>query len=172
MNKKLLGILGIVVVALAASYAVWSMTWTSCTVSMTAHSASVTTIGQFEDCACTIPFESHDWSGVVQGQEYEVKYYIKNTGTVGVYITYLPTWLFWDENQTRFHIAVDIIEFGTPCQLDPMFEPMLEKEPLVCDRGFFLPSGKVIKIDVKLFVESLVSGGSWAWDFTIYGCAP
>jgi len=174
LNKKYAGVLAIVVVAAAAAFGVWADTWTSCVVSMTAHSASVVTIGQFEDCLCTIPFNVHDWNGVVQGQTYECKYYIRNTGTVGVWITYLPTDLTFDDDQTRFHFDVDIIEFGTPCQLDSITPVvMLEKDPSpgMCLVGYFLGPGKVIKIDVMMRVDALVSGGNWAFDFTIYGCA-
>ena len=38
--------------------------------------------------------------------------------------------------------------------------------------GFLLNPGKVIKIDIVMFVDSVVAGGSWSWNFYIEGCAP
>jgi hypothetical protein len=86
----------------------------------------------------------------------------------------LPTDLSFDDNQTRFHITVTVIEGpATVCQLNPCSPvPLPEKNPLICASGFLLNPGKVIKVDIELHVDSLVSGGSWAWDFFFYGCAP
>jgi archaellum component FlaG (FlaF/FlaG flagellin family) len=174
MNKKIVASLAIVAIAIAAAYGVYSMTWTSARISMTAGSASLYTIGLFQDCMTTNPFTAHDWDGVVQGQEYEVTLYVKNTGTVALYVTYLPTDLSFDLDQTRFTITVNVIEGpATPCQLNPITPVLMpEKNPLVCNNGFLLNPGKVIKIDIVLTVASLVSGGHWAWDFDIFGCAP
>jgi hypothetical protein len=174
MNKKLIGVIAIVALAIATAYGVYSMTWTSARVHMTAGSASVITVGLYQDCLCTSPFTGWDWDGVVQGQTYEVTCYVKNTGTVALYITYDPTYLYFDNNQTRFNTHVTVIEGpATVCQLQPCTPtPLPEKNPLVCANGFLLNPGKVIKIDIVLGVDSLVSGGTWAWDFYIEGCAP
>jgi len=174
MNRKTVGILSIALVAmLTMTYAV-SMTWTSSKISMTAGSASIISLGIYEDCDTTIPFCSHDWNGVVQDQVYEVTVYVRNTGTEAVYLTYLPTDLSFDHDQTRMTTRVYIIEGpATPCQLNPVDRiPLPEKIPTYCDQGFLLTPGKVVKLDIELFVHSLVAGGTWAWDFFIYGCAP
>ncbi len=174
MDRKLVGMAAIASVLLAAAAGAYAMTWTEARISMTAGSASIVTIGLFSDCATTIPFISHDWDGVVQGQTYEVTVYVKNTGTQAVYITYTPSSLSFDSAQTRFRINVSVIEGpATPCQLNPITPVALPvKNPLVCENGFLLTPGKVIKLDIVLTVDSLVSGGTWAWNFFIAGCAP
>jgi hypothetical protein len=100
---------------------------------------------------------------------YEVTMYVKNTGTEALFITYLPTNLSWDGRQTRMTTTVYVIEGpATYCQLNPIEPvPLLEKDPLICDRGFLLTPGKVIKLDVILTVASLVAGGSWSWNLGI-----
>jgi hypothetical protein len=174
MNKKISAILAVVLVAVAGATAAMSMTWTESRISMTAGSASIVTIGLYEDCATTIPFTTYDWDGVVQGQEYEVTCYVKNTGTQAVYISYTPSALSFDGAQTRFRLNVTVIEGpATSCQLNPISPTFLPiKNPLVCENGFLLLPGKVIKVDIILLVDSLVSGGTWAWNFDIAGCAP
>ena len=174
MNRKLVGILVAVLVAVAGSAVAVSMTWTESKVTMTAGTASVVSIGLFEDCATTVPFTTHDWDGVVQDQEYEVTTYVKNTGNQAVYITYTPSTKNFDGDQTRFRIVVNVIESpATPCQLLPMTPQALPvKDPMNCPNGFLLLPGKVIKVDIILLVDSTVSGGTWSWDFFIAGCAP
>jgi hypothetical protein len=141
---------------------------------MTVGNASIVTIGVFSDCATTVPFTSYNWDGVTQGQQYEVTAYVKNTGSVAVYISYTPGALNFDGAQTRFRINVSVLEGpATPCQLlpiSPVFLPL--KNPLVCENGFLLLPGKVIKVDIVLLVDSVVAGGSWSWNFYIAGCAP
>jgi hypothetical protein len=215
MNKKLAGILAVTLIAVIGGSAAWTMTWTESRITMTAGTASVVSIGLFQDCACTVPLTSHDWGGVVQDQEYEVTAYVRNTGNQAVYITYetsggepfvsdghddlqgedlatdrvLGGHIIFDGGQTRFRILVSVLEGpGLPCQLLPTVDPPTEsvkqlfdavggcplplKDPLVCDNGFLLLPGKVIKVDIVLLVDSVVAGGSWSWDFFIAGCAP
>ena len=174
MNRKILSVFAICLIAIIGASAAWTMTWTESRVTMTAATASVVSVGLFEDCATTIPFVSHDWSGVVQGQEYEVTTYAKNTGNQAVYISYTPGSLSFDGAQTRFRVVVNVLEGpATSCQLLPITPtPLPVKNPLNCENGFLLLPGKVIKLDIVLFVDSVVAGGSWSWNLFIAGCAP
>ena len=174
INKKLLGILAVALVAIIGSSVAWTMTWTSARITMTAGTASVVAIGIYQDCDTVVPFTTHNWDGVVNGQEYEVTGYVKNTGNQAVYITYTPGSYSSDGNQLRLRFNVSIIEGpATPCQLNPITPIYLQvKNPLVCETGFLLHPGKVIKIDIVMFVDSVVAGGTWSWNFYIEGCAP
>ena len=174
MDKKLIGILAVVLVASVGSSAFYSMTWTDSRITMTAGTSSVVALGLYADCACCTPFTSHNWDGVVEGQMYEVAVYVKNNGTQAVYVTYTPGSLAFDGAQTRFRINVSVLEGpALPCQLLPITPtPLPVKNPLVCENGFLLLPGKVIKLDVVLLVDSVVAGGSWSWTFFISGCAP
>jgi hypothetical protein len=174
MYKKTLAILAAVVIAVAGASSMLAMTWTESRITMTAGTSSVVALGLFQDCATTTPFSSYDWDGVVQGQEYEVTVYLKNNGTQAVYVTYTPSSLSFDGAQTRFRLNVSVIEGpATPCQLNPISPVFLPvKNPMVCENGFLLNPGKVIKLDIVLLVDSVVSGGSWNWNFFIAGCAP
>ncbi len=174
MNRKLLSALAICLIVVAGASFAWTMTWTETKVTMTAGTASLVSIGLFQDCATTIPFTTYDWDGVVQGQEYEVTAYVKNVGNQAVYISYTPGALNFDGAQTRFRVNVSVLEGpATPCQLQPISPVFLPiKNPLVCNNGFLLLPGKVIKVDIVLLVDSVVSGGTWSWSFFIAGCAP
>lgn len=163
-----------ILIAIMGTTAAFSMTWTENSITMTAGSASLVSIGIFQDCAATVPFTSYDWDGVVEGQQYEVTMYVKNTGKQAVYITYSPADQGFPYADTRFRIEAYIIEGpGTSCQLLPTNPTQLSvKNPLVCENGFLLNPGKVVKISVELFIDSLVTGGHWSWDFFVAGCAP
>jgi len=159
----------IAIAALSAAQ-VLTLTWTSCTITMHAGTASTVSMGQYTDCATTIPIDSYDWNGVTQGNHYELHVYVKNTGTETLRITYLPTFLEFYDGQAQMHIECTVLEFGVPCQLyiiQP--EGLPEKdigEPWI---GFDLPPGKVIKVDIALYVHMVVSGGEYDWEFNFYG---
>lgn len=168
-KKLLLGIVGLALIA-GTGILAWNATWTSCTITMHAGTATVVTIAQFEDCMMTIPLNSYDWNGIVQGETYQMEYYVLNTGTVGVFITYLPTDLTFYEDQARMTIWVTVIEWGNnPCQPNPEDFRLPEKDPFDPLLGYFLGPGKWVKLRVEMFVESVVSGGVYDWDFTIHG---
>ncbi len=174
MNNKIIAAIATVLVASLGTSAFFAMTWTDSRITMTAGTSSVVSLGLFSDCAATIPFTTHNWDGVVEGQEYEVACYVRNIGTQAVYVSYTPGALNFDGAQTRFRINVSVLEGpALPCQLLPISPDFLPiKNPLVCENGFLLLPGKVIKLDIVLLVDSVVSGGSWSWTFTIAGCAP
>ena len=160
----------IAIAALSAAQ-VLTLTWTSCTITMHAGTASTVSMGQYTDCATTIPIDSYDWNGVTQGNHYELHVYVKNTGTETLWITYLPTILEFYDGQAYMEIYCFVIEFGVPCQLYILdqFPPMPEKDIGDPGRGFELPPGKVIKVDIALYVHMVVSGGEYDWEFNFYG---
>lgn len=173
MSRKLVA--GILIIAIAAMSVtrVLMLTWTSCTIHMHAGTASVVNIGQFSDCACTMPIDAWDWDGITQGNTYELHVFVKNTGTEGIYLTYLPTVIEFYDGQATFIITVTVIEKGLPCQLylvDPQFV-LPEKDIGMPAQGFWLEPGKVVKVDIQIYVAAVVSGGVYDWDFTFYGAA-
>jgi hypothetical protein len=102
--------------------------------------------------------------------------YVFNDGTEMVYITYLPTDVTLDGGQTRFHITVDVINYGVPCQMTdnnlqlptgvaslPFALP--EKNIIAPTAGFPLGPNKMIKLDVMVRVDSVDTGtgGSGSW---------
>jgi hypothetical protein len=174
MNRKaLLVLLVISLVAGVGAYA-YMDTWTNCHIVMTAGTASVVTIGQYAECDAITPVTNIDWNGVEQGQVYERTVYVINEGTRAVYLTYLPTLFETDEMQTRMEIICHVIEGpATVCQLNPItWIPMLEKDPAICDAGFYLTPDKMVKVDIELTPLSLDTTNSpWTFDFYFYGCA-
>ena len=168
-KKLLVAILGLAMISVTGIVAL-NDTWTSCTIQMTAGTAASASIGQYRYCDLASPFNVHNWGGVSQGEIYQLEYYIRNTGTVGLYITYLPTDLSFYDNQARMSIAVKVIEWGNePCQ---MFEEdfcLPEKDPLNPNQGYFLGPGKIAKLRVEMTVVSVVAGGVYNFNFTIHG---
>jgi len=174
-RKKLMAIVGIVLVAAMAISAFSSLTtFVPSSVTMRADPALDISLVTFEDCGCTIPFTSYDWDGVVEGEYYECAVYVKNTGTIGLLITYLPTDLWFLGDEAHFVIHCWVIEFGLPCELYTLDPPVQlpEKDPLNCTSGFFLPPGKVMKVDIVLFVDRIVVGQVYTWTFTFWGKIP
>lgn len=141
---------------------------------MTANTASTVSLGVFTDCACTVPFTSYNWDGVTAGQNYTVAAYVKNNGTRGVYITYTPGSINFDGAQTRFRIIVEVVAGGLTCQVNNINPAILMPTKVAgnCANGVFINPLQVIKIHIHLVVDSVVSGGTWGWNFLIEGCAP
>ena len=174
MNKKLVAILAIAIVATVGTATFLSESWTSGRVTMSAATASTVSLGVFTDCACSVPFTGYNWDGVTAGQNYTVAAYVKNNGTRGVYITYTPGSLNFDSSQTRFRILVDVVAGGLTCQVNNInpIVSMPVKVATNCANGIFINPNQVIKIHINLVVDSVVSGGNWNWNFYIEGCAP
>ena len=172
-KKLLVGLAAIALVAIVGTQAS-TLLWTSCSITMHAGTGEVVTIGQYEDCAATIPFNSYDWGAVSQGQVYQVSVFIKNTGNKGVFLTYLPTLLSFYGGQAQFVITVYAVKFGLPCQLSDITLPIQlpEKDIGNPGQGFWLDPGKMVKLDVNLLAVMLVSGGVYDFTFTTFGAAP
>jgi len=174
-RKKLIAIIGVALIAVIGISAYSStISWVPCVIKMRADPAIDITIGQFQDCMCTIPFTSYDWDGVVEGEFYQCPVYVKNTGTVGLYVTYLPTDLWFYDNQAHFIVTAYVLEFGGPCQLYLVEPPcqLPEKATGNPTGGFYLPPGKVIKVDIVLYIDMVVVGKTYDWEFTFWGCYP
>jgi hypothetical protein len=103
---------------------------------------------------------------VQQGGSYEFAVYVLNTGTAPVYITYLPTDVIADGSQTRFHITVNVIGFGMPCEMIanniPLPAPIAslpyalpEKNTAAPTAGFPLNPNKMIKLDITVRCDSV-----------------
>ena len=184
MNKKLvLGILAIAIVAAAASATVLSDTWLDTFITLNMHTGSLQSLGVFTDCAATVTATSHDFGVVTQGNTYEWTIYVYNTGSDAMNITYLPTTYAPVPlgGQVNILIKVDVIEYGAPCQMSPnviapppgftlpyALEEKLASQPSL---GWPLMPTKMIKLDIKLTVNSVVVGGVYAIPFEIAGVA-
>ncbi len=169
-KKILLALLGIALVSVAG-YTALSNMWTSAKIVMHCAPATSVSLALFEgmDCAALNGTTTHNWDGVTQGQTYEWSLFVKNTGSMGLYITYLPTDVWFNESQTHFIIMCKVVKFGLPCQLNDENFTLPEKVAANPVNGFLLPPNKMCKIDVELFVESTVSNSVYEWDFFIYG---
>ena len=164
MNKKLLlGILCIAIVAVAAS-GVYADTWLSRFKNIVLKTGSSQNIMLYDDCAASIPVVDN-YQNVQQGGSYEFAVYVLNAGTAPVYITYLPTDVSLNSGQTRFHITVNVIGFGLPCEMIANNIPLPsgftlpyalpEKNVAVPTTGFPLSPNKMIKLDVTVRVDSV-----------------
>ena len=173
-RKILAGIFAVVALISVGSAA--TLTWTSCTITMHAGTASTVDIGQYTDCACTIPIDTYDWNGVTQGNHYELHVYVKNEGTEAVHLSFVAldasgydgTTGFVDQvsfydGQAVFNMSISILEKGLPCQLYDDSGDLPVKDIVLNQQGPILEPGKVYKVDVKLDVLMVVSGGSYDW---------
>ena len=179
-RKILAGIFAIVALISVGSAA--TLTWTSCTITMHAGTASTVDIGQYTDCACTIPIDSYDWNGVTQGNHYELHVYVKNEGTEAVHLTFVALdsrgydgttgnvdqVQFYD-GQAKFNMSISVLEKGLPCQLYAATGDLPIKDIANHQQGFLLEPGKVVKVDVKLDVLMVVSGGTYDWTLIFEG---
>ena len=116
----------------------------------------------------------------MQGNYYEWTFYVLNNGAQQVYLTYEPTTYSADGGQTKISIAVNAIEYGVPCQTtDNNLHPPLsskalpyalpEKNTAAPTSGFLLLPTKVVKLDVILYVSSIVEGVTETIPFDISG---
>jgi hypothetical protein len=174
-RKKLAMIVGVALVVVMGISAYSSMTtFVPCKITMTADPAMNISLGQFKECATINPFTSYDWDGVMEGETYECPVYVKNTGTVGLYITYLPTDLWFFVDEAHFIVTCYVIEFGLPCEMYPLTTPvqLLKKNATLPTAGFYLPPGKVMKVDIQLYIDRVVVGEIYNWEFAFWGCYP
>ena len=165
MNKKLLlGILCVVAIAIVGT-AAFADTWLSRINNIYLKTGSSQNIALYKDCDAK--YAPEDFIQLVeQDGVYEFSLYVLNTGTTSVYITYLPTDVSTDGGQTRFHITVQIIGYGLPCQMIANNIPLPtgiaslpynlpEKSTANPTAGFPLMPNKMIKLDVTVRVDSI-----------------
>jgi hypothetical protein len=181
MNKKLLlGILCVAVVAIAGT-AAFSDTWLSRYKNIVLKTGSSQNILLFDDCEARIPVYDN-YQNVQQGGLYEFAIYVLNTGTAPVYITYLPTDININGGQTRFHVTVQVIGFGMPCEMIANNIPLPtgiaslpynlpEKNTATPTAGFPLSPNKMIKLDITVRVDSVDLSsqpiGGWVIPFEV-----
>jgi hypothetical protein len=125
------------------------------------------------------PLFSHDFGMVSEGNTYEWAFYVVNNGSKQVYITYLPTTFSFDGGQTSGKIVVTVIAYGLPCETAGNLSPPLcpnqlpynlpEKDPAHPLNGFLLMPDKVIKLDVKLTINSIMADQTYGVAFEIAG---
>ena len=165
MNKKLLlGILCVAAIAIVATSA-FADTWLSKFNNIYLKTGSSQNIALYKDCDAK--YVPEDFIQLVeQDGVYEFALYVLNTGTNTVYITYLPTDVSTDGGQTRFHITVQVIGYGLPCQMIANNIPlptgiaslpynMPEKSLGSPTSGFPLMPNKMIKLDITVRVDSI-----------------
>jgi hypothetical protein len=179
MNKKLLlGVLCIAVIAVAGA-SVLADTYFSKKVKFYINSGGSQDICLFNDCWAQSA--ASDWTQpVTEGNTYEYAIYVLNVGTEQVYITYLPTDINKDTGQTRFHITVNVIEFGMTCQMDGQVPrptgfiipyALPEKNTANPTAGFVLAPNKMIKLDISLRVDAVdLNTKAWDFDFEVISC--
>ena len=186
MNKKLIGILAVAIFAFSMA-AVLSDTWVDRAASFTFNSSTnsnLVSIGLFADCAASVPLAStgiaHDFGLVAQGNTYEWAIYVLNNGAEQVYLTYSPTTFTANGGQTAALIAVQAIAYGVPCEtsgttlVPPLTANALpynlpEKNVNTPTNGFLLLPDKIVKLDVKLTVQSVDAGLTFTVPFQISG---
>jgi hypothetical protein len=185
MNKKILfGILAVAIVAIVGT-AAFSDTWLSQKTNMYLKTGSSQNIALFDDCNARCPAQEI-YQCVEQGGSYEFAMYVLNTGTAPVYITYLPTDVNTDGGQTRFHITVQVIGFGMPCEMIANNIPLPtgisslpynlpEKSTAAPTSGFPLNPNKMIKLDITVRVDSVDLSsqpiGGWKVPFEVVSVA-
>jgi hypothetical protein len=165
MNKKLLLAIVCIAVIGIAETAVFAASWMSKFNNIYLKTGSSQNLALFSDCDATHTTE--DWIQLVQaGGTYGFSAYVLNTGTSPLYITYLPTDISTDGGQTRFHITVNVIGYGLPCQMVANNIPLPtgiaalpyalpEKSTATPNAGFPLNPNNMIKLSITVQVDSV-----------------
>ena len=170
MNKKF--VIGIIAIALIASAAAAvlaqavSTQWLDVNMPLTATvSSSTSALTVTSDNAALVTTTGHSFGPITVGQSYEWTFYIYNNGSVGEFITYLPT--NYGSSQTSIGVTASVVEYGVPNEMPlpnltlsgtgvralPYALP--EKDTTNPTQGFYLMPSKMIKIDVKITVSQL-----------------
>jgi hypothetical protein len=123
---------------------------------------------------------AHNFGMVSEGNTYEWPIYVVNNGSKQVYITYLPTNFIADSGQTSGSITVTVIAYGLGCEtsgttlVPPLASNALpynlpEKNAATPQIGFLLMPNKVIKLDVKLTINSIMADQTYYMYLDIAG---
>jgi len=175
MNKKF--VIGIIAIALMVSAAAAVLAsgiannsqWLDVNMPLTATvSSSTSVLTVTSDNAGLVSTTGHNFGPISPGQSYEWTFYVYNSGSVGQYITFLPT--SYGTGQTSIGISATVVEYGVPGEMPlpnltlsgtgvaalPFTLP--EKDTLNPVQGFYLMPSKIIKIDVKVTVAQLDIG--------------
>jgi hypothetical protein len=135
--------------------------------------------GRYDATPSVAPPVAHNFGMVSEGNTYEWPIYVVNNGSKQVYITYLPTTFSYDYGQTSGKIVVTVIAYGLPCETAGLLSPPLcpnqlpynlpEKDPAHPLTGFLLMPNKVIKLDVKLTINSIMADQTYLMYLDIAG---
>ena len=175
MNKKfIVTVIAIVLLAssaaaVLATAAITNSQWLDINMPLTATvSSSTSALTVTSDNAALVSTTGHNFGPISPGQSYEWTFYVYNSGSVGQYITFLPT--SYGTGQTSMSISATVVEYGVPGEMPlpnltlsgtgvaalPFTLP--EKDTLNPAQGFYLMPSKMIKIDVKVTVAQLDIG--------------
>ena len=170
MNKKfVIGIIAIVLIVSAAATVLaqaMNTQWLDVNMPLTATvSSSTSALTITSDNAAAVPVAAHNFGPITVGQSYEWTFYIYNSGSVGEFITYLPT--NYGSSQTSIGVTATVVEYGVPGEMplpnltmagtNGAVLPYSLPEKLTTNptQGFYLMPSKMIKIDVKITVSQL-----------------
>jgi hypothetical protein len=128
----------------------------------------------------SLPAVAHNFGMVSEGNTYEWPIYVVNNGSKQVYITYLPTTFISDDGQTAGSISITVIAYGLGCEtsgttlVPPLASNALpynlpEKFAATPQIGFLLMPNKVIKLDVKLTINSIMADQTYEMLLDIAG---
>jgi hypothetical protein len=95
-------------------------------------------------------------------------------GTESAYVTYAPSSLNLCDDQAQFYFDAYVVETGLPCQTSRVTPPVAlpTQDPTVCNQGFLLKPGRVVKLMIVLWVYSVASNANYDWELCLYGCVP
>jgi hypothetical protein len=183
MNKKIVAVLAVALIAVVGTSAFLAITWTgpaTVTLTVNAGSSSSPSITLVSSCVASPGqvFGAYTFpNGFVSGTTYTVTFYVVNTGSQLVYLYYTPGTFSADDTQTYFTIAATVIEAGNlQCQMNNLATPvpLTVKVGTVCSTSVYaLGATAVAKIKVDITVWSInPSGAPWTIPLTIWGCIP
>jgi hypothetical protein len=183
MNKKLIAVLAVALIAVVGTSAFLAITWTApATVTLKVNAGSVNSPGITLVSSCVAGpgpvFSDYTFpQGFVSGQQYTVTFYVVNTGSELVYLYYTPGTFTALDNQVYFTITATVIEAGNlQCQMNVLATqvPLAVKVGTVCSNtAYALGPTAVAKIKVDVTVFSInPSGAPWFIPLTIWGCIP
>ena len=184
MNKKVIAVLAVALMAVVGTSAFLAITWTApatATLTINAGSSNSPSVTLVTSCASPAGpgpvFTTYTFpQGFVSGQTYTVTFYVVNTGSQLVYLYYTPGSFSDDGGQTLFNIYAYVIEAGNlQCQMNIITKtPLTVKDPAVCNNAAYaLGPTAVAKIQVDITVLSInPSGAPWDIPLTIWGCVP
>ena len=170
MNKK--SVIGIIAIVLLVSTAAAvladdpAVQWLDINMPLTATVASSTSaLTVTSDSAALVATTGHSFGAITVGQSYEWTFYVYNSGSVGQFITYLPT--IYAASQTAIGVTATVVEYGVPGEMplpnltltgtgvQSLPYALPEKDTTNPTAGFYLMASKMIKIDVKITVSQL-----------------
>jgi len=173
-----MGIIAIVIMVFAATAVVAqtvSTQWTDYNVPLTATVASSNiALNITSDANAANTVAGHNFGAITVGQSYEWTFYIYNSGSVGVTISYLPT--TYGSGQTSIGVSATVVEYGVKGEMplpnlaltntgaSALPYSLPEKDTSNPNNGFYLMPTKMIKVDVKITIYQLSTSNAASSD--------